>query len=75
MEDWNVEHLGTGPSEGVKIRGCQYHLVSKIGPRRSPHGPPWARAANFVKKPPLIVNDTYLELNGLMRPCRSLEVH
>ena len=25
---------------------------------------PWARAANFVKKPPLIVNVTYLELNG-----------
>ena len=27
-------------------------------------GAPWARAANFVKKPPLIVNVTYLELNG-----------
>ena len=26
--------------------------------------PPWARVANFVKKPPLIVNVTYLELNG-----------
>ena len=26
---------------------------------------PWARAANFVKKPPLIVNVTYLELNGV----------
>jgi hypothetical protein len=25
---------------------------------------PWARVANFVKKPPLIVNITYLELNG-----------
>ena len=25
---------------------------------------PWARALNFVKKPPLIVNATYLELNG-----------
>ena len=25
---------------------------------------PWARAANFVKKPPLIVNVTYLEFNG-----------
>ena len=25
---------------------------------------PWARAANFVKKPPLIVNVTYLKLNG-----------
>ena len=25
---------------------------------------PWARAAKFVKKPPLIVNVTYLELNG-----------
>ena len=24
---------------------------------------PWARAANFVKKPPLIVNVTYLEVN------------
>ena len=23
-----------------------------------------ARAANYVKKPPLIVNNTYLELNG-----------
>ena len=28
------------------------------------NGAPWARAANFVKKPPLIVNVTYLELNG-----------
>ena len=27
-------------------------------------GTPWARAENFVKKPPLIVNVTYLELNG-----------
>ena len=26
-------------------------------------GTPWARAANFVKKPPLIVNGTYLESN------------
>ena len=26
---------------------------------------PWARAENFVKKPPLIVNVTNLELNGL----------
>ena len=25
---------------------------------------PWARVANFVKKPPLIVNVTYLELYG-----------
>ena len=25
---------------------------------------PWARAANFGKKPPLIVNVTYLESNG-----------
>ena len=25
---------------------------------------PRARAENFVKKPPLIVNATYLELNG-----------
>ena len=25
---------------------------------------PWARAANFVKKPPLIVNLIYLELKG-----------
>ena len=25
---------------------------------------PWARVANFVKKPPLIVNVTYLKLNG-----------
>ena len=25
---------------------------------------PWARAENFVKKPPLIVNVTNLELNG-----------
>ena len=24
----------------------------------------WARVANFVKKPPLIDNVTYLELNG-----------
>ena len=28
------------------------------------HGTPWARALNFVKKPPLIVNATYLDLNG-----------
>ena len=28
------------------------------------HGAPWARAANFVKKPPLIFNVTDLELNG-----------
>ena len=27
-------------------------------------GAPWARAADFVKKPPLIINVTYLELNG-----------
>ena len=27
-------------------------------------GAPWARAANFVKKPPLIVNVNYLELKG-----------
>ena len=25
---------------------------------------PWARVANFVKKHPLIVNVTYLELNS-----------
>ena len=31
---------------------------------RSVDATPWARAANFVKKPPLIVNVTYLELNG-----------
>ena len=31
-------------------------------------GAPWARAANFVKKPPLIVNVTYLELNGFNAP-------
>jgi hypothetical protein len=27
------------------------------------HGAPWARVANFVKKPALIANATYLELN------------
>ena len=27
-------------------------------------GTPWARAANFVKKPPFIVNVTYSKLNG-----------
>ena len=25
---------------------------------------PWARAANLVKKPPLIANVTYLKING-----------
>ena len=35
---------------------------------------PWARVANFVKKPPLIVNVTYLKLNFLMHPCGSLEL-
>ena len=35
----------------------------KAARQKMRHGAPWARAANFVKKPPLIVNDTYLELN------------
>ena len=32
------------------------------------NGTQWARAMNFVKKPPLIVNVTYLELNGFNAP-------
>ena len=28
------------------------------------HATPWARVANFVKKPPLIFNVTFFELNG-----------
>ena len=32
--------------------------------RRCRHAAPWARVANFVKKPPLIVNVTYLKING-----------
>ena len=35
----------------------------------------WARSENFIKEPPLIANVTNLELNVLMHPCGSLEVH
>ena len=42
------------------------------GARRG--GAPWARAANFVKKPRLIVNVTYLELN-IFNASMWLEVH
>ena len=42
------------------IRHQLYHLQKLTNLTAAP----WARAANFVKKPPLIANDTFLELNG-----------
>ena len=56
---------------GVKLRVC-YQIWLKFAHNKAVDlpsrprvcGAPWARAANFVKKPPLIVIVTYLELNG-----------
>ena len=46
------------------ILECIYLGGSLWGICTECHATPWARAANFVKKPPLIVNITYSELNG-----------
>ena len=56
---------------GVKLRVC-YQIWLKFAHNKAVDlpsrprvcGAPWARAANFVKKPPFIVNITNLELDG-----------
>ena len=67
---------------GVKLRVC-YQIWLKFAHNKAVDlpsrprvcGAPWARAANFVKKPPFIVNITNLELDGFNHPNGSLEVH
>ena len=63
-----IVHSSTYPAA---LRGENSQVVGaelQRGGVRGAHGAPWARAANFVKKPPIIVNATYLELNDLNAP-------
>ena len=68
---------------GVKLRVC-YQIWLKFAHNKAVDlpsrprvcGAPWARAANFVKKPPFIFNTTNLELDGFNASiCASLEVY
>ena len=52
-------YLGAAPLKDLSSTSAQ-----RARRRQRGGGAPWARAANFVKKLPLIVNVTYLELNS-----------
>ena len=63
------------PSTVCMMQDRRRCLARRAKPRRAA---PLARVANFVKKPPLIVNVTYLELNGfnafMCTPLRTLGI-
>ena len=65
----SLRNLEAAPEDTMQLKRLIKRSNESLGPYLFGklefwNGPHWARAGNFVKKPPLIVNVTYLELNG-----------